>query len=47
MEDDINDLLTQARDNISENVGKQQEEVYLHALRDSLYELVNLEILNN
>jgi hypothetical protein len=47
MEDNINDLLTQARENISDSVDKQQEEVYLHALRESLYELVNLEILNN
>ena len=47
MEDELNALLTQARDNIRDNVDKQQEEVYLQALRESLYELINLEILNN
>ena len=43
MEDNINDLLTQARDNISENVGKQQEEQYTQVLNDSLVELVKLK----
>ena len=43
MEDNINDLLTQARDNISENVGKQQEEQYIQVLNDSLIELVKLK----
>ena len=42
-EDNINNLLTQARDNISENVGKQQEEQYIQVLNDSLVELVKLK----
>jgi len=43
MEDNINDLLEQARNNISENVGKQQEEQYIQVLNDSLVELVKLK----
>jgi hypothetical protein len=43
MQDELNDLLTQARDNISENVGKQQEEQYIQVLNDSLVELVKLK----
>ena len=43
MEEDMNDLLEQARDNISENVGKQQEEQYTQVLNDSLVELVKLK----
>ena len=43
MEEELNDLLTQARDNISENVGKQQEEQYIQVLNDSLVELVKLK----
>ena len=43
MEEDINDLLEQARDNISENVGKHQEEQYIQVLNDSLVELVKLK----
>tara|TARA_X000001382_G_scaffold103553_1_gene78452 strand:- start:322 stop:591 length:270 start_codon:yes stop_codon:yes gene_type:complete len=43
MEDNINDLLEQARDNISENVGKQQEEQYIQVLNDSLFELGKLK----
>ena len=42
-EDNINDLLEQARDNISDNVGKQQEDKYLRALNDSLVELGKLK----
>jgi len=43
MEEDMNDLLTQAQENISENVGKQQEEQYTQVLNDSLVELVKLK----
>jgi len=43
MEDNMNDLLTQARDSISENVGKQQEEQYIQVLNDSLVELGKLK----
>tara|TARA_R100000697_G_scaffold13765_1_gene19942 strand:+ start:246 stop:515 length:270 start_codon:yes stop_codon:yes gene_type:complete len=43
MQDNINDLLTQARDNISDNVGKQQEEKYIQVLNDSLVELDKLK----
>jgi len=43
MEDNINDLLEQARNNISENVGKQQEEQYIQVLNDSLVELGKLK----
>ena len=43
MQDNINDLLTQARDNISDNVGKQQEEKYIQVLNDSLLELDKLK----
>jgi len=42
-EDNINDLLTQARDNISDNVGKQQEEKYMLVLKESLVELDKLK----
>ena len=43
MEEDMNDLLTQAQENISDNVGKQQEEQYTQVLNDSLVELVKLK----
>ena len=43
MEEDMNDLLTQAQENISDNVGKQQEEQYIQVLNDSLVELVKLK----
>ena len=43
MEDELNDLLTQAQENISDNVGKQQEEQYIQVLNDSLVELVKLK----
>ncbi len=39
MEDEINDLLTQARDNISDNVDKQTEFNYRKALEESMKEL--------
>ena len=43
MEDELNDLLTQAQENISDNVDKQQEEQYTQVLNDSLVELVKLK----
>jgi hypothetical protein len=43
MEEDMNDLLTQAQENISENVSKQQEKQYTQVLNDSLVELVKLK----
>ena len=43
MEDELNDLLTQAQENISDNVDKQQEEQYIQVLNDSLVELVKLK----
>jgi len=43
MEDNINDLLTKAQENISDIVGKQQEDKYLRALNDSLVELGKLK----
>jgi len=42
MEDELNDLLTQAQENISDNVDKQQEEQYIQVLNDSLVELGKL-----
>ena len=46
MEDEINDLLTQARDNISDNVDKQTEFNYRKALEESMKELQNLKTIN-
>ena len=46
MENDINDLLTQARDNISDNVDKQTEFNYRKALDESIKELQNLKTIN-
>ena len=46
MEDNINDLLTQARDNISDNVDKQTEFNYRKALDESIKELQNLKTIN-
>ena len=46
MENDINDLLTQARDNISDNVDKQTEFNYRKALEESMKELQNLKTIN-
>jgi len=42
-EDNINDLLEQAQENISDNVDKQQEEQYIQVLNDSLVELGKLK----
>ena len=46
MEDDINDLLTQAQENISDNVDKQTEFNYRKALEESMKELQNLKTIN-
>jgi len=46
MEDDINDLLTQAQENISDNVDKQTEFNYRKALDESMKELQNLKTIN-
>jgi len=46
MEDDINDLLMKARDNISDNVDKQTEFNYRKALEESMKELQNLKTIN-
>ena len=46
MEDDINDLLIKARDNISDNVDKQTEFNYRKALDESMKELQNLKTIN-
>ena len=46
MEEDINDLLTQARDNINDNVDKQTEFNYRKALEESMKELQNLKTIN-
>jgi predicted nucleotide-binding protein (sugar kinase/HSP70/actin superfamily) len=43
MEDDINDLLMKARDNISDNVDKQTEFTYRKVLEESMKELDNLK----
>ena len=42
MEDELNDLLTQAQENISDNVDKQTEFNYRKALEESMKELQNL-----
>ena len=42
-EDNINDLLTQAQENISDNVDKQQKEKYMLVLKESLVELGKLK----
>jgi hypothetical protein len=46
MEDDINDLLMKARDNISDNVDKQTEFTYRKVLEESMKELDNLKSIN-
>ena len=46
MEEDINDLLIKARDNISDNVDKQTEFNYRKALEESMQELQNLKTIN-
>ena len=46
MEDNINDLLTQAQENISDNVDKQTEFTYRKVLEESMKELDNLKSIN-
>ena len=46
MEEELNDLLTQAQENISENVGKQTEFTYRKVLEESMKELDNLKSIN-
>ena len=46
MEDDINDLLIKARDNISDNVDKQTEFNNRKALDESMKHLKTLKTLN-
>lgn len=46
MEDNINDLLTQAQENISDNVDKQTEFTYRNVLEQALKELDNLKSIN-
>lgn len=43
MGDELNDLLTQAQENISDNVDKQQKEKYMVVLKESLVELGKLK----
>ena len=46
MEDELNDLLTQAQENISDSVDKQTEFNYRRVLDESMKELHNLKITN-
>jgi len=46
MEDELNDFLTQAQENISDNVDKQTEFNYRKALEESMKELQNLKTIN-
>ena len=46
MEDELNDLLTQAQENISDNVDKQTEFTYRKVLEESMKELDNLKSIN-
>ena len=46
MEEELNDLLIKARDNISDNVDKQTEFNYRKALEESMKELQNLKTIN-
>ena len=46
MQDELNDLLTQAQDNISDNVDKQTEFENRKALEESMKELQNLKTIN-
>ena len=45
-EDNINDLLMKAQENISDNVDKQTEFNYRKALDESMKELQNLKTIN-
>ena len=46
MEEELNDLLTQAQENISDNVDKQTEFTYRKVLEESMKELNNLKSIN-
>jgi len=46
MEDELNDLLIKAQENISDNVDKQTEFNYRRVLDESMKELHNLKITN-
>ena len=46
MEDELNDLLIKAQENISDNVDKQTEFNYRRVLDESMKELQNLKITN-
>ena len=46
MEEELNNLLIKARDNINENVDKQTEFNYRKALDESMKELQNLKTIN-
>ena len=46
MEEELNDLLTQAQENISDNVDKQTEFTYRKVLEESMKELDNLKSIN-
>ena len=46
MQDDINDLLTKAQENINDNVDKQTEFTYRNVLEQALKELDNLKSIN-
>ena len=44
MEDELNDLLTQAQENISDNVDKKNNETLLYALKESMKEIDNHKV---
>ena len=46
MEDELNNLLTQAQENINDNVDKQTEFTYRKVLEESMKELDNLKSIN-
>ena len=46
MEEELNDLLMKAQENISDNVDKQTEFNYRKALEESMKELQNLKTIN-
>ena len=47
MEEELNDLLVKARENINDNVDKQTEQTTLFVLAESLKELVRLKELTD
>ena len=47
MEEELNDLLVQARENINDNVDKQTEQTTLFVLDEALKELVRLKELTD